>query len=233
MCGRIIQSLPPDTIRDVFDARQGDLFNAPSRWNGAPTDRLMVVRRNPQTGKNALDLLRWGLVPHFARDLKTGASLINARSETVAQKPAFRDAWAKGRRCLVPVDGFYEWRREGNVKQPYAFALKSREPMALAGLWENWKDSSTGQWVRSFTVLTTEANALIAPLHERMPVIVPQKDRELWLSGAEASDLLTPLPAELMEMWPVSTAVNKVGNEDEELWAPATSPLVGEVGTAA
>jgi len=198
--------------------RQGDLFNAPPRWNGAPTDRLMVVRRNPQTGKNALDLLRWGLVPHFARDLKTGAPLINARSETVARKPAFRDAWAKGRRCLVPVDGFYEWRRERGVKQPYAFALKSREPMALAGLWENWKDSATGQWVRSFTVLTTEANALIAPLHERMPVIVPQKDWELWLSGAEASDLLTPLPAEFMEMWPVSTAVNKVGNEGEELW---------------
>ncbi len=219
MCGRVVQALPADEIRRLFDVEAGALFNAPPRWNGAPTDRLMVVRRNPETGKKALDLLRWGLVPRFAKDLRASASLINARLETLAQKPAFRDAWAKKRRCLLPVDGFYEWRREGAVKQPYAIALKDRSAMALAGLWENWKDPASGEWVRSFTVLTTEANDLLKPLHERMPVIVPDADRELWLSGGEAEGLLKPLAAEAMEIWPVSTAVNKVGNEGEGLWA--------------
>ncbi len=210
--------MPHEAMRRLFKAPQGDLFNAPPRWNGAPTDKLAVVRRNHEAGENSLDLIRWGLVPHFAKDLKVGASLINARCETVATKPAFRGAWAKRRRCLIPVDGFYEWKREGKVKQPYALALKGGEPMALAGLWENWKDPATGEWVRTFTVLTTAPNELIAPLHDRMPVIVPHEDWDLWLSGEDATALMKPLPAEEMEMWTVSTAVNKVGNEGAELW---------------
>lgn len=218
MCARVAQSLPPDLIRRLFKVREGDLPNAPPRWNGAPTDKLMVVRRDPASGENSLDLIRWGLVPHFAKDLKTGAGMINARCETVATKPAFRGAWAKGRRCLIPVDGFYEWRTEGKVKQPYAVALKSGEPMALAGLWENWKDPASGEWVRTFTVLTTGPNDLIAPYHDRMPVIVPAEDQERWLGGEDAADLLRALPSEELEMWPVSTAVNKVGTEGAELW---------------
>src|SRR5690606_18028986 len=122
MCGRVVQTLPPEAIRRLFKAK-GDLFNAPPRWNGAPTDNLIVVRRNPESGENTADLLRWGLVPHFAKDLKGGAKLINARCETVASAAPFRGAWAKKRRCLIPVDGFYEWRREGTIKQPYAMAL--------------------------------------------------------------------------------------------------------------
>jgi putative SOS response-associated peptidase YedK len=210
MCGRVVQTLPHEAMRRLFKARQGDLFNAPPRWNGAPTDKLMIVRRDPESGERSLDLVRWGLVPHFAKDLKGGARLINARCETVATTPAFRGAWGKNRRCLVPVDGFYEWRREGTVKQPYAVSLAD-EPMALAGLWENWKDSATGEWVRTFTILTTAPNELIAPFHDRMPVIVPEADWERWLAGEDATDLLGPFPAARMRMWPVSTAVNKVG----------------------
>jgi putative SOS response-associated peptidase YedK len=219
MCGRVVQTLPPEAMRRLFKATRGELFNAPPRWNLAPTDKLMVIRRDPDSGENSLDLIRWGLVPHFAKDMKIGASLINARCETVATKPAFRGAWAKKRRCLIPVDGFYEWRREGKVKQPYAVALKSGAPMALAGLWENWKDPSNGEWMRTVTVLTTEPNCLIAPFHDRMPVIVPGADAERWLGGEDAADLLRALPDECLEMWPVSTVVNKVGTEGEALWA--------------
>jgi putative SOS response-associated peptidase YedK len=205
-------------MRRLFKASQGDLFNTPPRWNGAPTDRLMIVRRNHETGENSVDLVRWGLVPHFAKDLKIGASMINARCETVATRPAFRGAWAKKRRCLVPVDGFYEWKREGKAKLPFAIALKSKEPMALAGLWENWKDPKSGEWMRTFTILTTSPNEMIAEWHDRMPVIVLPEDQERWLSGDDVTDLLKPLPAEYLDIWPVSTAVNKVGNEGEELW---------------
>ncbi|MGQ4273578.1 SOS response-associated peptidase [Terrihabitans sp. B22-R8] len=218
MCGRVVQALPPEQVRRLFKVSRGERFNVPPRWNGAPTDRLMVVRRDPASGENSLDLIRWGLVPHFARDMKIGASLINARCESVAIKAAFRGAWAKNRRCLIPIDGFYEWRREGKTKQPYAIALKDGTPMALAGLWENWKDPATGEWTRTFTVLTTEPNSLIAPFHDRMPVIVPIEDQERWLAGDDATDLLCPLPAELLEIWAVSVAVNKVGVEGVELW---------------
>jgi len=189
MCARVVQTFSHEAMRRLFKVRQGDLFNAPPRWNGAPTDKLMVIRRDPETGENSLDLIRWGLVPHFAKDLKGGARLINARCETVATAASFRGAWAKQRRCLIPVDGFYEWRREGKIKQPYAVALKDGKVMALAGLWENWKDPATGQWTRTFTVLTTAPNDLIAPFHDRMPVIIAEADWDRWLAGDEVGDL--------------------------------------------
>jgi putative SOS response-associated peptidase YedK len=218
MPGRLAQGLEPEELLRLFHARAGDLADAKPRWNCAPTMRLMAVRRDPQSGENALDLLRWGLVPHYAKDLKGGAGLINARSESVATTAPFRDAWAKKRRCLIPVNGWYEWTGEAGSKQPFAIALKSKEPMALAGLWENWKDPASGKWLRSFTVLTTSPNDLIAKIHHRMPVIVLAEDRERWLSGEEVIDLLNPIASDNLTFWSVSTAVNKVGNDGEELW---------------
>ncbi len=218
MCGRLVQALPPEMMRRLFRVTGGDLFNTPPRWNGAPTDPLMIVRRDPETGQNSLDLVRWGLVPHFAKDLKGGAKLINARCETVATMPAFRGAWAKRRRCLVPADGFYEWKKSGKERFPFFVTMADPdEVMTLAGLWENWKNPETGEWVRTFTILTTTPNDLIAPLHDRMPVIVPPEDWERWLAGEDATDLLEPLPAERLRMRPVSQRVNKVGNEGADL----------------
>lgn len=221
MPGRLAQGLKPDDLLRLFGARAGDLEVAGPRWNAAPTHRLMAVRRNPQTGENALDCLRWGLVPTYAKDVKSGASLINARSESVETTGPFRAAWAARRRCLVPVNGYYEWKGEAGSKQPLAIALKSEEPMALAGLWENWKDPATGEWLRTFTLLTTSPNDLIASFHHRMPVIVLGEDRERWLSGADVTDLLKPVASGLLDIRPVGTAVNKVGNEGEELWRKA------------
>lgn len=219
MPGRLAQGLKHEDVLRLFQARSRDVAGAEPRWNCAPTHRLLVVRRDPQSGENALDLLRWGLVPHFAKDLKSGASLINARSETVATTAPFRDAWAKQRRCLIPLNGYYEWKGEAGAKQPFAIALKSKEPMALAGLWENWKDPLSGEWLRSFTLLTTSPNDLIATLHHRMPVIVLARDQARWLAGEDATDLLKPVASDHLDIRPVGTAVNKVGNEGEELWA--------------
>jgi putative SOS response-associated peptidase YedK len=218
MPGRLAQGLTCDEIASAFNARPGDVEGAAPRWNCAPTHRLLAVRRDPNTGENALDLLRWGLVPHFAKDLKSGASLINARSETVSTTAPFRDAFAKGRRCLIPLNGYYEWKGEAGAKQPLAISLKSEEPMALAGLWENWKDVSTGAWLRTFALLTTSPNSAIAEFHHRMPVIVLAHDQMRWLAGGTASDLLNPIASDLLDIRPVGTAVNKVGNEGEGLW---------------
>jgi putative SOS response-associated peptidase YedK len=144
---------------------------APS-WTVAPTDKLPIVRYDPKVGHRTLDLMRWGLVPYWAKDIKIGFSTINAMAETVDSKPVFRDAFRR-RRCLVPVDNFYEWKKLGpKEKQPYAIAFADRSVMALAGLWENWK-SSADEWVRSFTIVTTTPNALCAEIHDRMPAILP------------------------------------------------------------
>jgi putative SOS response-associated peptidase YedK len=221
MPGRLAQGLKPEDLLRAFQARPGDLEGAKPRWNCAPTFRLMVLRRDPETGENALDLLRWGLVPHYAKDIKGGAGLINARSESVATTGPFRTAWAKKRRCLVPVNGYYEWTGEAGSKQPFAIGMKSNEVMALAGLWENWKDPATGEWLRTFTLLTTSPNTLVAKIHHRMPVIVLAQDQERWLAGEDAADLLNPIASKLLDIRPVGTAVNKVGNDGEELWREA------------
>ncbi|BCJ89803.1 DUF159 family protein [Terrihabitans soli] len=218
MPGRLAQGFEPEELLRLFNARAGDLEGAGPRWNSAPTHRLMAVRKDPQSGENALDLLRWGLVPHFAKDMKGGASLINARSETVSSTAPFRDAWAKKRRCLIPLKGYYEWRGEKGAKQPLAIALASKEPMALAGLWENWKDKESGLWLRTFTLLTCEPNSAIAEFHHRMPVIVLAEHQTGWLAGEDAAGLLKPIASKLLDIRPVGTAVNKVGNEGEELW---------------
>ena len=172
---------------------------APS-WNVTPTDSLPIVRYNTKTGSRTLDLMRWGLVPYWAKDIKIGFKTINAMAETVDTKPMFREAFQR-RRCVVPVEAFYEWKKLGpKEKQPYALALADRGLMALAGLWENWK-SPAEEWIRSFTIVTTTPNELCAEIHNRMPVILPSETWPAWL-GEEPADadqlkaLLAPYPAE-------------------------------------
>jgi putative SOS response-associated peptidase YedK len=189
----------------------------------APTDSLPVVRYDRKAEQRSLDLLRWGLILYWAKDIKVGFANINAKAEGIESKPAFRQAFER-RRCLVPVDSFYEWKKTGTGKQPYAIALADRGIMGLAGLWENWK-SPAGEWVRSFAIVTTEPNTLCAELHNRMPVILAPEAWPAWL-GEEPTDeaklksLLAPYPSDDMICWPVSPRVGNVKNNDSSLIEP-------------
>ena len=232
MCGRVIQRSPPDLlglrIVDGLEDRDNRWSNVPPRYNGAPAQDLWIIRKNPATGERSLDLLRWGLIPHFCVE-KPKPPPINAAAETLATKtfppetrPFFADAYAK-RRCIMPIDGFFEWKavKGSKIRQPFAIAMKDGAPFGLAGLWENWQDPASGAWLRTFCIVTTRANALVRPIHSRMPVILAPQDYERWLAGEDDPRLLRPYPAEPMTMWPVSTRVNSYKNDDESLIAPA------------
>jgi putative SOS response-associated peptidase YedK len=189
-----------------------------------------VVRYDAKAGERSLDILRWGLVAFWAKDLKVGFSNINAKAEGIEGKPAFREAFQR-RRCLVPVDSFYEWKKVASGKQPYAIGLADRGLMALAGLWENWR-SPAGEWVRSFAIITTTPNELCAELHNRMPVVLGRQVWPEWL-GEEPADaprlktLLAPYPASAMTCWPVSTRVGNVKNNDPSCAEACASPPNG------
>jgi putative SOS response-associated peptidase YedK len=179
------------------------------------------VRYNPKTGERSLDLLRWGLVPLWAKDLSFGPKCINARAETVATNKIFRDAFER-RRCLVPSDGFYEWQKAGGQTQPYAIVPQEGEIFAFAGLWERWRNPADGTILRSFTIVTGLPNELCRPIHERMPVILPKPAWPLWLGEAGATpgevlSLLIPYPAELMRAYPIGKAVGNVKNDEPGL----------------
>ena len=224
MCGRFVQKTPLGEIRVLFDTAN-PVPNMAPRYNAAPTDSLAVVRFNPQTRTRALDLLRWGLVPLWAKDLAFGPKCINARSETVATNQIFRDAFER-RRCLIPADGFYEWQKQGGkTTQPFAIVPEKGGIFAFAGLWERWKNPEDGSILRSFAIVTGLPNALCRPIHERMPVILPQADWPLWLGEAEASPdqllaLLRPYPAERMRAYPIGPAVGNVKNDAPGLLDP-------------
>ncbi|MBV9587578.1 MAG: SOS response-associated peptidase, partial [Alphaproteobacteria bacterium] len=208
--------------------------NAPARYNAAPTDTLAVVRFNPKTRERSLDLLRWGLVPLWAKDISFGVRCINARAESLARTPAFREAFER-RRCLVPTDAFYEWQRRGGNKQPYAIVPADSSQagsgvFAFAGLWERWRDPKDGSILRSFTIVTGEPNALCEPIHDRMPVILPKTAWPLWLGEEEASPavlfgLLRPFAAELMCVYPIGSAVGNVRNDNPGLLEPIASDI--------
>jgi putative SOS response-associated peptidase YedK len=226
MCGRVIQSSGPIRygIVDGIDVRDSRVHNYPSRWNAAPGHDLLVIRRNHQTGEVSLDPLRWGLIPYWCQDPQGGRKPINAKCETVERLPMFRDAYRR-RRCILPVDGFYEWKaiKGQKAKQPYAIAMKDGKPFGIGGLWENWKDPTSGEWVRTFVVITTDANELVAQIHNRMPLILAPSDYTRWLSDEpDPRDLLRPFPAEPMRMWPISTRVNKPENDEASLLEPVT-----------
>jgi putative SOS response-associated peptidase YedK len=224
MCGRVIQSSAPIrlAILDGLDVRDSRIHNYPPRWNGAPSQELLVIRRNHKTGEVSLDPLRWGLIPHGCEDSKGGRKPINAKCETVATLATFREAYRR-RRCILPVDGFFEWRaiKGQSAKQPYAIAMKSGEPFGIAGIWENWKEPKSGEWIRTFAVITTDANELVATIHNRMPLILARDDFSRWLSEEpDPRDLMRPFPAEPMRIWPISTRVNKPENDEPSILQP-------------
>lgn len=226
MCGRFLNNLPAAEIARIFGTRN-PLPNYPARFNLAPTDPVLTVRFSAKRAERSLDALRWGLVPPWAKDLSFGARCINARAETLAIAPAFRDAF-RSRRCLIPAAGFYEWRKDGATRTPYAIVPSDGPIFAFAGLWSNWRDRGGGdgaQWVRTCAIITGAPNELIAPIHNRMPVILPPEAWPAWLGEEPASEgaleaLLLPFPAPRMRVYPVSTRVNSVRNDDAGLIEP-------------
>jgi len=222
MCGRYQLSRRKQIIEEQFDSAPWEEDWSP-RFNIAPTQPVPVIRQNPKEPVRTLSLMKWGLVPYWAKDPSIATNTINAKSETAATKPAFRDP-LKFRRCLIPADGFYEWSRTGKTKQPFCFEVNGGELFAFAGLWDGWKVSN-GQWVKTCSILTTTPNAVTSAVHDRMPVILDPDSYDLWLDPgmqnvAAASELLKPFDARLMRCYPVSSRVNHVGNDDEECSRP-------------
>ncbi|MFA7405615.1 MAG: SOS response-associated peptidase [Pelobacteraceae bacterium] len=207
MCGRFVANIPTGELNAIFALSESPQLEP--RFNVAPTQQVAVIRNNGD--HNHLDLLKWGFVPSWSKDLSFGSHLINARSESVAEKPAFRHA-IKFRRCIVPTSGFYEWSHTGNKKQPYYFQLADHSPMCLAGLWESWK-APDGNELETFTILTTVANKLVEPFHDRMPVILHPESFALWLSHTmhdpeQLLPLFQPFPAQEMTVHKVPDLVN-------------------------
>ncbi len=215
MCGRFTLSQPINAIASAFNIAQ--IPPLEPRYNIAPTQLIPSILSAPG-GEKQLQMLRWGLIPSWAKDDKIGAKLINARAETVSEKPSFKAAF-KRRRCLIIADGFYEWQRQEKQKQPYYFRLQSTQLFAFAGLWEQWK-SPDEYIINSCTILTTEANDLLRPIHDRMPVILESKDYGLWLDSEaqqpQLQQLLRPYQADLMTSYTVSTKVNNPKNNTPE-----------------
>jgi putative SOS response-associated peptidase YedK len=218
MCGRYRLSRRKQIIEKHFDSVSGDEDWTP-RYNIAPTQPVPIVRQHPREPRRESSLVRWGLIPWWAKDSSGAARMINARSETAATLPAFRDAM-KSRRCIVPADGFYEWQRSGKAKQPYCFEVNEGELFAFAGLWERWRDSA-GTMVETCSILTTTPNAVTSATHDRMPVILDPAHYDLWLDPgmtdtAILAELLRPFAARLMRCYPVSNRVNQGQNDDVE-----------------
>ena len=228
MCGRFAQKSPAKKVASKFKVEE--VPPLAERYNVAPAQAVLAVRDGADAREATF--LKWGLVPRWAKDPAIGNRLINARAETVAEKPSFREAFAR-RRCLVPVDGFYEWSRRGDRKRPFYFHMRDGEPFAVAGLWERWEGG--GEMLETCTLLTTEANELLAPHHDRMPVIVRPEDYDLWLdAGVRRAELLQPLlrsyPYGEMSAYEVSPLVNSPSNDSPrcvESFADGATPHAG------
>jgi putative SOS response-associated peptidase YedK len=219
MCGRYSLAADLEDIQQRFELFAGDLTYSP-RYNIAPTQPVLAVTNDEG---RYLVYLRWEFIPSWAKSASVGNRLINARAETVTERPSFRTALAR-RRCLVIADGFYEWQRAGNARRPMRTAMKSGEPFAFAGLWDSWRDP-VGDIVRSCTIITTEPNELLRPIHNRMPVILPKELESFWLDDEvqdpfALGDILSPSPAEAMQAYEVSSLVNRPSNEGPEVAIP-------------
>lgn len=235
MCGRFSQQRPASELAEIFAAEPlADELGA--RYNVAPTDDAFVVVQREE--RRAITAYRWGLVPFWSKDLKAGSRMFNARAETLTTSPAFRDAF-KRRRCLVPVDAFYEWKREGKVRQPYLIGRDDGRPLALAGLWAGWKDPESDPDAplirRTFTIVTTTPNDAMADLHDRMPVIVPDDAWDRWLDPTPADPgelmaMLSPSDDIALRIYAVNRDVNDVRRDGPELIEPLVEAAPTEPG---
>ena len=223
MCGRYVITSSPEAIRALF--RYSEQPNFPPRYNVAPTQPVPIVRISARA--RAFALVRWGLIPGWVKDPRDFSLLINARGETIGEKPAFRNAMQR-RRCLFPADGFYEWKRDGEHKRPHFIRPRAGGPIAFAGLWETWMGPN-GEEVDTACIVTTRANRTLAPIHDRMPVVIAPEAFDLWLGGAQedaqldaatAAALMVPAPEGLFEAYEISTAVNRTANDSAALIAP-------------
>jgi putative SOS response-associated peptidase YedK len=232
VCGRYVQASSPDLLAEMFKVEKVQLPEPEGEreadYNVAPRKQVPAVIQRDQ---RVLESLRWGLIPSWAKDPKIGDRLINARAETLREKPAFKHAFRK-KRCILPADGFYEWQPVPGRKQKQPMFVHARdgEPFAFAGLWEVWRDPSDpdAPWISSCIIVTTQANATMKPVHDRMPVILPESSWDQWLDPAnedveQLGKLLVPAADALIELWPVATTVNNVRNNGPELAAPATN----------
>jgi putative SOS response-associated peptidase YedK len=218
MCGRFTQTFTWAEVQEFYNLLNDLAPNLRPCWNVAPTQDIGVIGAR-EDGGLGFTRMRWGLVPSWAKDLSIGARMINARSDTIREKPAFREAFAK-RRCIIPVSGFFEWHGTGAGKTPHYITSALAEPLSFAGLWERWRNAE-GEWVRTATIITTDANDALKNLHTRMPVILARADVDRWLSHGDAS-LLRPAPGDWVTSWPVSTRVNAVKNDAPDLIEAAT-----------
>lgn len=221
MCGRFSLHGSEEELRIQFAV--ADLPALTPRYNIAPSQDVLCVRASPADGRTA-DMLRWGLVPGWSKEPRTRYSMINARAETVAEKPAYRRAFRQ-RRCLIPASGFYEWRQTGKGKQPWYIHMRDQRVFAFAGLWEHWQDDA-GHTLDSCSIVVTTPNALVGTIHDRMPVVLAPEDYERWLDPqlqdpTRLKPLLAPYPAQAMEAYPVPRTVNSPSNEGPELIVPA------------
>jgi len=223
MCGRFVQTTSAQKLAKQFES-VSNLESFEPRYNIAPTATVAVVRISTKSANRVLESLKWGLVPHWAKDPSIGAGMGNARAETVADKPSFRDPF-KSQRCLVPVDGFYEWQQSTKPKQPFYFTMKDKKPFALAALWDSWKPKAgaPAEWdsIISFTLITTTPNSIMEPVHDRMPVILDEENYDLWLNPnfrdtQILKHFLKPFPTEKMESEAVSTFVNSTKNQGSQ-----------------
>jgi putative SOS response-associated peptidase YedK len=228
MCGRVRLSSDYSEIKIRLKfAADAPAPNFAPDWNKPPTEPMLVAIRSVD-GKRIPKIMKWGLIPHWAKDNRLQYSTFNARSEDFTTKPAFRDAWKWGQRCLVVTDGFYEWKKldaKGKDKQPYAIAMADNGQMVMAGLWAKWKDSKSGDQIESCTILTCGPNNVIRELHNRMPVILSELDWSKWLGEEPAAEeellaMLKPCPDESLKIWPVNKMVGNVRNKGPQLAMP-------------
>lgn len=221
MCGRFALTISPVVLAKLFQL--DEVPELEPRYNIAPSQAVAAVVKGREEAQRILKSMQWGLIPFWAKDPGIGMKMINARAETVVEKPAFRDAFAH-KRCLVPASGFYEWQKHGKAKQPYFIRLRDEECFAMAGLWQRW-EGQDGRIIESCNIVTTESNPLMAPIHNRMPVILAPDHHELWLDcdpveKGRLLKLLTPFPAKRMEAYPVSKRVNRPTHDGPDCVAP-------------
>ena len=222
MCGRYRLSRRKQLVEEYFGSVSEDDDWIP-RYNIAPSQQVLTILQDSREPVRRLSTMRWGLIPSWAKDPSIGYKTINARAETIERTASFREPF-RSQRCLIPADGFYEWKREGKTRQPYCFEVGDGELFAFAGLWDRWTDPQ-GKLIESCTILTTTPNSLLASIHDRMPVILRPENHDLWLDPAfrntiSISEMLRPFEAKMMRSYPVSTRVNQVQNDDADCATP-------------